>query len=125
MMLKDNLYNIVAKHSLDEHNVAYELRLNADCEIYKAHFPGEPITPGVCLVQIVQELFADYVCKSANIKCVKNVKFVNVISPIESSAIHVSIKCSESDNLGYNVQSVIKNSTDDVCAKISIICQTH
>lgn len=45
MMLKDNLYNIVAKHSLDEHNVAYELRLNADCEIYKAHFRASQSLP--------------------------------------------------------------------------------
>ena len=125
MILRDNLYKIVAQHSSDEHNVTYDVRLNPDCEIYKAHFPGEPITPGVCIVQIVQELFADYVCKSANIKCVKNVKFVNVISPIECSEIRVSIKYTEVNDFEYNMQSVIKKITDDVCAKISIICQTH
>ena len=31
------------------------LRLNPDHPIYHAHFPGNPITPGVCIVQIVGE----------------------------------------------------------------------
>ena len=32
------------------------LQLHPEHEIYQAHFPGNPITPGVCQVQIVAEL---------------------------------------------------------------------
>ena len=29
--------------------------LNADCEVYQGHFPGEPISPGVCNIQMIKE----------------------------------------------------------------------
>lgn len=122
MTLKDNLYKIVAQHSLDDNNTIYEIQLNQDCEIYNAHFPGEPITPGVCVVQIAQELFADYMGKPATLISVKNVKFINVISPIESPIIQFEIKIGDYSNGVYQVQSVAKNNTGNVFAKISIKC---
>ena len=31
------------------------VRLLSDSIIYKAHFPGEPVTPGVCIMQMAKE----------------------------------------------------------------------
>ena len=47
MTLKNSLYRI---ESLPEANCpqpAYGVRLLPECPIYKAHFPGHPVTPGV------------------------------------------------------------------------------
>ena len=39
--------------------VSYTIKLIPSCVIYQAHFPGEPITPGVCIVQMAKELIEE------------------------------------------------------------------
>ena len=55
MILKNNFYHI-AQASVDLPRATYEIALNAQHFIYQAHFPGEPITPGVCILQMACEL---------------------------------------------------------------------
>ena len=55
MILKNDFYHI-AQASVDLPRATYEIALNAQHFIYQAHFPGEPITPGVCILQMACEL---------------------------------------------------------------------
>ena len=61
----------------------YDIRLDASHFIYAAHFPGAPITPGVCVIQIARELIEEELKQKLMIRRVKNVKFLKVISPVE------------------------------------------
>lgn len=81
MRLADNLYTLIRA---DEEALSYQIRLRRGCVIYQAHFPGEPITPGVCIVQIAKELMERHVGKLFEIEKVKNVRFYSVLSPVES-----------------------------------------
>lgn len=82
MVLKDQLYQITGKES-SEHGISYGIALQASHEIYQAHFPGEPVTPGVCIIQMVKELAEEHLGVQMEIKAVKNVKFLSVLSPVE------------------------------------------
>ncbi len=52
-----------------------EIRLCGEGEIYKAHFPEKPITPGACLVQIAEELIG------APITQITHLKFLQTVPP--------------------------------------------
>ncbi len=57
MKLIDNLYSINAREFDNMGDKAiFGISLNADNVIYKAHFPSNPITPGVCLIQMALEI---------------------------------------------------------------------
>jgi len=58
MKLRDSLYYINNKVT-EGTAVRYDVQLDASHFIYQAHFPGEPITPGVCIIQIAKELLED------------------------------------------------------------------
>ena len=81
MQLKDHFYTIMQKGGEDA-CPSYDIRLNASHFIYQAHFPGEPITPGVCLLQIARELLEEHLQRSLEVKAVKNMKFLAVVSPV-------------------------------------------
>ena len=89
MLLRNNLYTISQKE-INGLNGCFTIELNSSHFIYLAHFPEEPITPGVCIVQIGQELLELLLEESClkkyrlEIKKVKNVKFLSVISPFSS-----------------------------------------
>lgn len=81
MKLLNNLY-MISKRETTSLSAQYGIFLKEKSFIYKAHFPNEPITPGVCIIQIAKELLEDYAQKHYTIKAIKNVKFLNVISPV-------------------------------------------
>lgn len=119
MKLLDSLYTITAEtHSDGVHD--YTIRLNAEHFIYEAHFPGEPITPGVCIMQIAHELSEQLLDCKLGVKTVKNVKFLRVIVPTQCPELHYTItKVTEADN---SVKAQVVVSDDDcVYAKLSMM----
>ena len=103
MKLKNNLYTIKDKQLVQPTDGGtasgrkvlsgfYELELNPSCFIYQAHFPGEPIMPGVCIMQMGQEVLEDALEKTLQVIAVKNIKFLSVISPKETTCITYLLK---------------------------------
>lgn len=56
--------------------------------IYQAHFPGNPITPGACLLQTAGEVLQHKLGRPLFLKASKNVKYLNVLVPAEGKEVH-------------------------------------
>ncbi len=126
MQLRNNLY-IVTDRTVDGFSARYTLQLQPSCFIYQAHFPGEPITPGVCIVQIGKELVDDLLQTKGmsghtEIVKVKNVKFLSVLSPEDTTSVVYDIKKVEvsEDKREIKVQIVVTDS-EEAKAKISLV----
>ena len=59
-------------------------------DFFKGHFPGEPVTPGVCILQIAQELLSEETELNLSLKKIKNAKFTAVIAPNNISELIVT-----------------------------------
>jgi 3-hydroxyacyl-[acyl-carrier-protein] dehydratase len=90
MILKDNLYTVQEARAT-EGGLAAVLELNALHPIFNGHFPGQPVLPGVCMVQIVKELTSQEF--QAPIRLVKGseCKFLAVVDPRIHSAPGIEI----------------------------------
>lgn len=124
MLLKNSLYTIEKQERQTSSETvvggSFLLRLNPDHVIYQAHFPGEPITPGVCIVQIGKELMEELVGKSLEVARVKNVKFLSVISPKDTTLITYTFRKLEWGADGKEVKAqIVVTSGDEAKAKIS------
>lgn len=127
MLLRNNLYTISQKE-INGLNGCFTIELNSSHFIYLAHFPEEPITPGVCIVQIGQELLELLLEESClkkyrlEIKKVKNVKFLSVISPKNNTTIVYTMKKVEMSEDAMEVKAQIDVSfKDEIKAKISLV----
>ena len=127
MLLRNNLYTISLKE-INGLNGCFTIELNSSHFIYLAHFPEEPITPGVCIVQIGQELLELLLEESClkkyrlEIKKVKNVKFLSVISPKNNTTIVYTMKKVEMSEDAMEVKAQIDVSfKDEIKAKISLV----
>ena len=49
--------------------------------IFAGHFPGHPIVPGACLVQIAEDLISQHAGKTIRFSSIKNLKFRQPIIP--------------------------------------------
>lgn len=111
--MKD-FYQIVACEGAN-----YRLRFNAEHPIYKAHFPDNPITPGVCFVQIAQDLLSKYLDKQCLIKSVPFYKLVAIhhpkqivdvnIQPLEENKVRFVFKEAENQLSSLTVEYIFCN----------------
>jgi 3-hydroxyacyl-[acyl-carrier-protein] dehydratase len=107
MTFKDSFYSIIEKQNTDK-GTNFTVRLNADHFIYTAHFPGNPITPGVCITQIVKELTEELVQVPLFLKVVKNIKFIQVINPQQHPEVTFILSTPQKDETGYKVTADIE-----------------
>ena len=84
-----------------------QIKLNHLHPIYRGHFDGFPVTPGVCLIQIIKELLMDKLQKDLFMTSGDTIKFLIMINPETTS--------------DFDVAFVVKNNTSslDVSAVFS------
>lgn len=89
MRLKNDFFRIVQNDdSYNENRI--EIVLNPNHDIFKSHFPGNPIVPGVCQIQIITELMEMLLGKKLYLSEVKNIKYISVLVPNDKEIIEVS-----------------------------------
>ena len=108
-------YNISSFTKRDS-GFSASISFNIEHYIFKAHFPGNPITPGVCLLQIIQELTESYSGLKLNLKKVVNVKYLKLIKP--QSEYLFNCEYIKSDGL-VNVNCTILYRSD-IYTKVSV-----
>jgi 3-hydroxyacyl-[acyl-carrier-protein] dehydratase len=86
MQFLDNLL-ITQSISDTENGFTAVLRCNPEHLIYQAHFPGNPITPGACLLQTASELLQHKLDRPLFLKASKNIKYLNVLVPAEGKEV--------------------------------------
>ena len=80
MQFLDNLF-ITQSIAETENGFEIVLRCNPEHLIYQAHFPGNPITPGACLLQTAGEVLQRKIGRQLYLKASKNIKYLNVLIP--------------------------------------------
>lgn len=117
MILNNNLYNVVERN-----DNSFRIALNTESLIYKAHFPEQPITPGVCIIQIASELLKDLISRDMDLSEVINAKFLSVINPLETKEVVYSFSkmTEDSENKTLKITCTV-SSEKTVCAKLSLL----
>ncbi|HEV2479319.1 MAG TPA: hypothetical protein VGS79_06635 [Puia sp.] len=82
-MLLNDLYSIEKWSASD--TTAGEVRavlvLNATHPIFAAHFPGQPVVPGACQLQMVEELLSHFLDAEFRLVNAGQLKFLTPIDP--------------------------------------------
>ncbi len=82
------------------------IRFNKDHAIFRGHFPGSPVVPGVCMIRVVHELMEAGKSHKLKLSSADQIKFLAVIDPREVSDVSVNIDYTLRDEQ-YLVQASI------------------
>jgi len=96
-MLIEGLYTVQSLEQNDQ-EVNAKVQLHAGHDVFKGHFPGNPIMPGVCMIQMIKELTEKVTEKKLFLAVATNVKFMAKINPEENEVIDVNLKISEEND---------------------------
>lgn len=102
MQLKEfyTLNNLAVAENLATANIT----INKNHEIFKGHFPGNPVTPGVCMMQIIKELTEEIVDEKLFMESSSNIKFMAIINPEKTPDLELKLDISKTDE-GYKVKN--------------------
>ena len=115
-MLIEGLYTLTDFSSVNQ-EIKAKVFLHKEHDIFKGHFPGNPIMPGVCMVQIIKELTEKALNKQLFLSVSSNIKFMALINPNKTPDLDILISYTEDDGLVK-----IKNTSsfdDTVALKLS------
>lgn len=121
MKLQDEIYEIEALGP----GLSATVALKRDSVVFKAHFPGEPVVPGVCLIQMAGELLAPLIGRGLKLKGVANAKFLAVVNPDVTPALTFTFsRLTEPDAEGMMKATATVADAATVYSRISLVYQT-
>ncbi len=89
-MLIENLYKLDTFDN-DEQKAVASVTLNAQHKIFEGHFPGQPVLPGVCQLQMVKELLERATAQKLFLSEAGNCKFLQMIDPTQTNVLVITI----------------------------------
>ncbi|RAW00153.1 hotdog family protein [Pseudochryseolinea flava] len=107
-MLRNKFYDAVPV--MKDGEITATVTFQKDHPVFAGHFPGNPVVPGVCMIQIVRELLEDSLNMQLQLRTGDNIKFLNVINPIDTPAVVASIHTVVTDD-GVEVQATFSQAT--------------
>jgi 3-hydroxyacyl-[acyl-carrier-protein] dehydratase len=90
-MLLNNFYHIV-NTAADQDVVRATIDFNVGHLIFEGHFPGNPVVPGVCMIQLCKEVFEKQKHVQTRLLSADTIKFLSVINPNETKTVVAEIK---------------------------------
>lgn len=89
-MLQNDFYHI-RELKKEEGKIEAQLELNPGHRIFEGHFPGQPVVPGVCMVQMIKEVLETVTNRKLQLKTADHIKFLSVIDPLMHTVLHSGI----------------------------------
>ncbi|MCD0469475.1 3-hydroxyacyl-ACP dehydratase [Flavobacterium sp. JAS] len=117
MVLKD-FYKVLSEEKISDSKYNVAILINEKHEVFNGHFPGNPIMPGVCMIQIIKELTEAITKSTLMIQTLVNVKFMALINPETTPELRLELDITTTEDDLVKV----KNTTyfnDTVALKLS------
>ena len=97
-MLLQDFYTIQSIVKNDDHNYVVVIFTNENHEVFKGHFPGNPIMPGVCMMQIIKELTEQLTNTTLVMQSLSNVKFMALINPFVTPELRLELNITTTED---------------------------
>jgi len=95
-MLLNSFFTITDIQQAEKYTIS--IRLNPQHEVYKGHFPGNPIAPGVCLTQMVKETVEHITKQKLMLVSGDNMKFTAILNPEVNPDVTMTLSLKTKDN---------------------------
>jgi 3-hydroxyacyl-[acyl-carrier-protein] dehydratase len=66
------------------------IKINPDHNIFKGHFPGQPVVPGVTYIEMIREIMELVIKKKIFLKEASNIKFLSITNPVLNPELNIS-----------------------------------
>lgn len=73
----------------------FEAELNPGHPVFKGHFPGRPVMPGVCTIRLVRECVSKISGCPVMFSAIRSCKFLSAVVPVAGARMQVKFSFGE------------------------------
>ena len=106
MLQQMDFYFLKNFSTTENGKVLAEIELNSSHDIFKGHFPGSPVVPGVCMVQMTKEMLEKSINALTKLVQSSQVKFLAIVNSDETKLLQINLETKEQEGL-VSVSSTI------------------
>ncbi len=77
--------------------------------IFAGHFPGNPVVPGVCQVEMIREIAMEILKKPLFLGKSDNIKFLSMINPMIHQVLDIDLDLKTKSDHEYDVAAVFRS----------------
>lgn len=108
-MFENKIFTVLKSNISESGEISGRIKLNPNHEVFKGHFPNNPVLPGVVSIQIVLEFFSKVLNTNHTIIEAQNIKFLKIIDPQIHRELNIIIKYSPLNSETYKITAEIVN----------------
>jgi len=108
-LLLNDYYRIDMRIAIGD-EALFRITLLPDYVAYKGHFPGNPISPGVCNIQMIKECVEQFAGKRLFLSTIKKCRFSAMITPLTTPQLQLRVQLLKAEKL-YNVCATLFDAT--------------
>ena len=82
-MILLNDFFFILQQEITSNSIQAKITINQEHKILKGHFPGMPVVPGVCMVNLILEVMERSMVKPVHLSEAASIKFLAVMVPGE------------------------------------------
>jgi 3-hydroxyacyl-[acyl-carrier-protein] dehydratase len=114
-MLLNTFYTIISVSGHDEtspqglavKHYRAALQIEPKHPIFQGHFPGSPVVPGVCQIQMIIETLSNIAGRRLTLTASDTVKFLYMINPLESTHVDLDMLVKQPAEGRFQVQATL------------------
>lgn len=107
-MLLNDLYTVEQPAmAMNGNGFSVLIRLNPFHEVFKGHFPGNPVLPGVCFIQILKEILKNQLKKDLVFDNFGSIKFFSIVNPRVNGLLHFEVEMKSTVNGGTSFNALV------------------
>ena len=108
MLLENKYYKVLSEERMEGLSAKYHLAILPECDVYKGHFPGEPVCPGVCNIETIKECAILLTGEDLRYSVIKQCRLSALATPMVCPKVDVMVTLSSTGN-GYEVHATISD----------------
>lgn len=97
-------YFRIISENIQEHQAIFHVELLPSCPVYAGHFPGNPVAPGACNIEMVRQCASIALQREVRIAGIRLCKFMKLLRPGTSETLTLQLSWQD-DTLGAAVMS--------------------
>jgi 3-hydroxyacyl-[acyl-carrier-protein] dehydratase len=109
-MLQESFFQFTTPQT-DGNTSTTTITLNAGHQIFEGHFPGQPVVPGVCMMQMVKEVLENIVGTKTKLVKAGDMKFLAILNPQVNGAANMHVTYTTTDDGNLKVDALIQQET--------------
>lgn len=89
--MRDDVARSLVRHEATADGCRAVFRFAKDLDIFRGHFPGQPIVPGIYLIEAVRLAAEKALGKAVRIRTVADAKFTAMVRPDEEVTVDLAL----------------------------------